>query len=60
MPEHVEISIFFGAQPGAPESLALPVQKQHARSSVAPVQERHRKLPKIGFYKRYCCPWTKK
>jgi hypothetical protein len=36
-----------------PPDVCLGRTFQHVRSSVAPVQERHRKLPKIGFYKRY-------
>jgi hypothetical protein len=50
MLEHVEISIFFGA-PSCAKKFSVAGGKEHARSSVAPVEDRHQKLPKIGFYK---------
>ena len=34
--------------------------KNHSRSSVAPVQEKHQYTPKIGFYKRYLVSVDKK
>ena len=51
--EYVKVSYFLAHNHVRHKKFSATGAKNHSRSSVAPVQEKHQYTPKIGFYKRY-------